>query len=50
MAELLKILEPKIVSRPARALLDAVKAFTGGYSNLYKDTKIKTLRDKLELL
>lgn len=50
MAKLMKVLESMIVPRPAKALIDAVKAFTGGYSNIYKDSNLKTLRDKMVLL
>lgn len=39
-----------IVSRQATVVLDAVKAFTGGYSNIYTETRLKTLRDKSGLL
>lgn len=48
MKHLLDLIEPKLVSRTAKALYDAVVAFTGGLSNLYKDTKIKGLRSKWE--
>ncbi|WP_394524593.1 hypothetical protein [Paenarthrobacter nicotinovorans] len=46
LEQLLDITGPKLVSRSAKALHGAVTAFRGGYANLYKDTKIKQLREK----
>ena len=49
MSQLLDLLEPKVISRPSRTLFDTVIKFTGGYANMYRDSRIKELRDKLDI-
>lgn len=49
MIQLLDLLDAKVISHPSRTLFDTVIKFTGGYENMYRDSRIKELRAKIDI-